>query len=339
MLRFCERFSLVALVVGGMIATSDASFAATGQNTCLGPRPEGLTVPGSASGPLRQITDAHPLGGSQVANAVRDALVFAPDRAPEAVALLSQSAAAVQRAVASGLGQAAGVCATRNAPAAEAMRVLVAQLGNTEIAQAFSSGSSQVLPAPLAALDARCFTDTPPVPEAEARRITTNPGLLLSENPLGGAALSTIVRNLAISDPANAIAVLSILSSANPNQAASIAAGLGQATMACEVRAPNVAQAIQRFVANSSDPRFQAVFQSVVGSPVTATIAGPRGGISPGGGGGGPLGNTGVTGVGLVAEGAISNAARRTVFQFSVDPSSVTNTRSRSAPVFQPASP
>ncbi len=281
---------------------------------------------------VRELIALNPLGGAKLSAGFRDSLVHDLGRLEDLRKIFAQETLAIQQAAAAGLGQAAAICLGKNPTVTREMQRMVAELNNRELAAAFQSSSGQLLASPLPALSAQCYQGTPPVPEAEARRLMADPGLLLSENPTGGSALSSIVRNLAISDPAYVGTIVSVVAKASPLQKSAIAAGLGQAVMSCEVRAPGVALAIQRFVAVNPDQQFQATFQAVSGNTATAAL-GSTGPIGSGSvsGGGGPLGNTAIVSLGLLASGSAGQpgvSQRTSVFQFSVDSStSTTNTR------------
>jgi hypothetical protein len=295
---------------------------------------------GDGASPIGQLISIHPYGGTALANQIRDSIVMNVKHVPEALHLLDKATPAQARSLAMGLGQAASLCVDRRPADARDMQRKVAELGRIEVAQAFEAGSGLSLSTPLRTRSGSCFDGAPPVLPDQVAAFNLAPARILNESPLGGSALSSAVRNLAISDPAIVSTILSLTPSATTLQKSAIGAGLGQAVTACELRDPSVAQIIQRFVAAGGDTELQALFQSVAGGPQTASIgfSGPAAGPVTAGG----IASTGPISVGLNAFGASPQFQRQPTFQFVVDPGSISDVRGttlRTVTIFTSVSP
>jgi hypothetical protein len=116
----------------------------------------------------------------------------------------------------------------------------------------------------------------------------TDPGQVLTQNANGGPQLATLVRSLAVSDPATLSAIIGLLPNANKDQKAAIAAGLAQAAK-IEIRInPAFANDIQQAIAKTKDQDVVLAFAAASGDqPIGAT-----GGGGPAGGSGGQTSST-----------------------------------------------
>jgi hypothetical protein len=132
------------------------------------------------------------------------------------------------------------------------------------------------------------------LPADTVNQFLKNPGALLTQFPNGGAQMITKARDLAASDPATVDALLGLLKSANPDQAAAIGTALGQvALMAVSTDQP-FAVDLQTKIAQSGNTTALNAFDAVVGGDIKLTAATGSTGI----GGGGESQTTGTSGLG-----------------------------------------
>lgn len=130
-----------------------------------------------------------------------------------------------------------------------------------------------------------------------------DPGQLLKQYPLGGAQLSSRVRDLAASDPSTLPMLIELLKTADPKtQTPSIAAGLAQvARMAGRAGQQSYGNDIQAAIATSGNDVAIAAYTANTGDVAI--------GATGGGGGGGGSGTGGSTGAGPVGGGTGGNAS------------------------------
>ncbi|WP_445216154.1 hypothetical protein ACKWRH_28065 [Bradyrhizobium sp. Pa8] len=121
----------------------------------------------------------------------------------------------------------------------------------------------------------------------------SNPGGVLERNKDGGAILLTLIRNLAVDDPATLSSILTLLSTANKDQKLAIGAGLAQAAKIVVVSNPTYASEIQQAIARTKDQDVVLAFAAASGDqPTGETGAGGGAGGDAGGGSGGQTGST-----------------------------------------------
>ena len=136
--------------------------------------------------------------------------------------------------------------------------------------------------APLAS--AAVYSPRQALPSDAIQQFMGNPSALLSQFPNGGPQLITKVRDLAASDPQTVSALISLLKSANPDQASSIGTALGQVALMAVNTDPAFANEIQTEVAQSGNSSALVAFGAVVGGDIKLAAATGPGGAAGGGG-------------------------------------------------------
>jgi hypothetical protein len=135
---------------------------------------------------------------------------------------------------------------------------------------------------------AACYSATQALPAAEITAFTADAAQLLQQNPDGGPAMISRVRDLAASDPATLPILIGLLANANANQRTAIGTGLGQAAQICVRTDQAYAAEIQRLVAASGIAEAITALAAVIGDrPIGALGGGPGslGAVSAGAGG------------------------------------------------------
>ena len=149
----------------------------------------------------------------------------------------------------------------------------------------------------LAAVPAMAAPVIPPnlalSPQA-VQQFLANPAALLTQYPNGGPQLAEEVYKLAGTDPATLQPLLALLQTADPQQAAAIGQGLGQAADQAVKTDQAYATQIQQGVVGAHNSPALVAFDAAIGGNIQLTAAGPGGG----GGGGGEAGTGASGGVG-----------------------------------------
>jgi hypothetical protein len=171
------------------------------------------------------------------------------------------------------------------------------------------------------------------------RAFLGQPDSLLQRYPAGNNGMSSEVRNIVMTDGNTLDAVVGLIAQANLQQRYAIMAGLGQATIGCQVKDALLALRIQQAVARLGDRDLETAYLSTLGTIETATI---RGGALGGGGFGGPVGAS--FGSGLGYNGLPTAVPQRATNSFTgggVEAASSRRTRSGggSGVLFTPISP
>jgi hypothetical protein len=316
------RFLTFALAIAtAQLCTAQAARAVA---TCIDPvsaatlsRPTAVDVPGFLA--------RFPLGGSGLAAAAEDAVVQDVGNVDRVIDLLRHATTEQRLSLARGLGTAADRCGPYQPTTSRGLRERFAQLGDVQLASTFSSTASRYQTFTSAVQNVqstagRCYTGAPPASPEQLQSANMNPGQMLERFPLGGGGLSSEVRALALTDPAVLSALAPATRLASPQQKAAIAAGLAQAANACEVIAPGVTQAIQRFIVALGDTEAERTFVAITGDRAVGAV-GAGGFAAPGGGGGGggPLGTVTTVGVGMQGSGGApqSGSAQGNRFSFA----------------------
>jgi hypothetical protein len=285
--------------------------------------------------PAERVVAAFQFGGVTLANAVRESTIADSSRAPVFYALLASGNDLQRESIARGLGQAAAICATFVPDVATFLKGKVAESGSTQIAQAFNSGlgAAGAPSPPPPPGTAACHNGRPPASDDAIRALRDQPEALLRSNPNGGGELSSAVRSFAMTDPALLALILPLLPNATPAQRAAIAAGLGQAANACEVKSPQVTQAVQRFVVASANAELEQTFRAVVGDRAVGAIGAGGTGLGPGPGPapGGPLGNQNTISTGQIVGQGGSSGTTTSRFSFASSSASVSETSNSSS--------
>ena len=140
----------------------------------------------------------------------------------------------------------------------------------------------------------------PALPPQAVQKFLADPAGWMAQFPNGGPQMIAQTRDLAASDPATLNALISLLASANPQQASAIGTGLGQAALLSVKTNQAYATLIQTALVASQNVSAVVAFSAVVGGDIKLAAAGPGAGGGPGGGGGGggesPTGPSGTTG-------------------------------------------
>ncbi len=124
--------------------------------------------------------------------------------------------------------------------------------------------------------NAGCLPPASELPQNQIQGFFGNPSALLTSNPTGGSGLENMVRALVASDNSALEPVIQLLSSANPQQAAAIGAGLAAAAQACLVPDQAFAGKIQTALAASGNRVALTAFVSAGGQEsATAAIDAP----------------------------------------------------------------
>ena len=134
-----------------------------------------------------------------------------------------------------------------------------------------------------------------PSSQLTSSEFQAEPTKILRDNPVGGSALSSEVRSLALADKANLPLIIGQLANGTPNQRSAIGSGLALAALASVTRDREYANEIQRALAAVNDDVASAAYAAVLGDLSTAAA-------STGAAGGGGAGQVSQTlGPGLVA--------------------------------------
>ena len=202
--------------------------------------------------------------------------------------------------------------------------------GTGALAQASSTGTAGLN---------RCYEGTAPVSQQDMQAFTAQPDGLLQRYPAGNNGMSSEVRNIVMTDGSTLDAIVGLIGQANLQQRYAIMAGLGQATIGCQVKDALLALRIQQAVARLGDRDLETAYLSTLGTIETATI---RGGALGGGGFGGPVGAS--FGSGLGYNGLPTAVPQRATNSFTgggVEAASSRRTRSGggSGVLFTPISP
>lgn len=290
---------------------------------------------------LDQLLASNPDGGLIFVRQVRDA-VAQDFRGPDSlIAALNKATDRQREGLVVGLGRASAACAAFSNEVPQQLRAVVAQMGDLRLfrlfEQAAASGAAPTTtgstgsPGDVAA--ERCALDRAPLSKDEIDAFRSNPSGALESSPLGGSNLSSLVRNLILSDPTTLGVISGLVTGSNPRQMLAITAGLGQAANACEFVSPAVTQSIQRFVASLGNEEVEQTFQAVVGNRQVGAI-GPGTGVfaSVPNPGNGPLGAIGVLSVGNQGSGNVQNRSGR--FSFFSDGSTGSLSRTNSTSIF-----
>lgn len=286
-----------------------------------------------------KLLDGFPFGGLSLVAAVRDSVIADPTRAAAAYKLIESANVLQRRSIARGLGEAAALCAAFQPEAARRIRELFVRAPDAESGRLFASAVavSQVLTGP-APSTGKCFPDAPPAGPDAVKAFVADPKAILAKYPLGGGELSSAIRNLIVSDAGSLKSLIDVIAEATPLQKNAIAAGLGQASNACEKQANDVSLSIRAFIANSNEPMMSRTFAAITGDITVGAIGGGGFGSLPGPaiGGGGALGNSSTVGAGTQGFNSV-----RSISQFSFGtPGGVTGAnRSNRSSVFAPVSP
>jgi hypothetical protein len=120
------------------------------------------------------------------------------------------------------------------------------------------------------------------LPADTIQQFLANPSALLSQYPDGGAQMITQVRNLAASDPQTLNALIALLASANPDQAAAIGTALGQVALMAVNTDTAYATDIQTGVTGAQNSPALVAYSAVVGGDIK--LAAATGGAGGGGG-------------------------------------------------------
>jgi hypothetical protein len=111
-----------------------------------------------------------------------------------------------------------------------------------------------------------------------------SPGAVLQQNPSGGPALVSQIRDLAVANPATLSSIIGLLAGASKDQKAAIAAGLAQAAKIVVKNNPPYATQIQQAIADTKD------------QDVVLAYAAAAGDYPIGAGGGAGAGSSGASG-------------------------------------------
>lgn len=217
----------------------------------------------------------------------------------------------------------------------------VVRAGLISAATLFAAGTVALAQAPATgAVGAnRCYEGTAPVSQQDMQAFIGQPDGLLQRYPTGNNGMSSEVRNIVMTDGSTLDAMVGLISQANLQQRYAIMAGLGQATIGCQVKDALLALRIQQAVARLGDRDLETAYLSTLGTIETATI---RGGALGGGGFGGPVGAS--FGSGLGYNGLPTAVPQRATNSFTgggVEAASARRTRSGggSGVLFAPISP
>jgi hypothetical protein len=134
---------------------------------------------------------------------------------------------------------------------------------------------------------AAVYTPQQALPANTIQQFLTNPSTLLTQYPNGGPQMITQVRDLAASDPLTLNALIGLLGTANPDQAAAIGTGLGQAAELAVNTDEAYATEIQSAVASAGNTNALVAYSAVVGGDIKLAAA-----FGGGGGGGGEEGTS-----------------------------------------------
>jgi hypothetical protein len=161
--------------------------------------------------------------------------------------------------------------------------------------------TSLLISAPSAGAATCCGGAAPALTEQAVADFKAHPERLLTQNPVGGGALISRVRDLLLADSTSLSAVLGLLPSANNDQKSAIATGLAQAARLWVRGDPSIVQQIQEAVAGTKDSSFILAYTVAAGNPPTGPVGGNAAGSA-----GGPGGQT--AGLGTAAGGGSGGA-------------------------------
>jgi hypothetical protein len=166
------------------------------------------------------------------------------------------------------------------------------------------------------------------VTQPTSQEFQANPAQIFQQNPNGGPALGSLVRNLVVADKANLPLIIAQLATASPKQRSAIGSGLALAALAIVGKDPKYANEIQGAVNDTKDDVVKAAYAAVLGDPATAATGGGGGG----GGGGGPTSP-------IIGSGAVSGATQTTGPNATQNTAFVTFTGTIGASVASPSNP
>jgi hypothetical protein len=121
-------------------------------------------------------------------------------------------------------------------------------------------------------------------PTPTAAEFLADPGQLLKQYPNGGARLTALVQQIALTDPSTFKALIGLVANANSLQKAAIGEGLAQAAKIEILTNQALAEEWQDQIAAIDDPSFKAAATAAFGDVKLGAV----GGGPLGGGGGGP---------------------------------------------------
>jgi hypothetical protein len=184
--------------------------------------------------------------------------------------------------------------------------LIFAAIAAAAICSIFWSGSAE----------ASCLEGNEQLAPQKIADFTANPSQALTQNPEGGAALISQIRDLAASDPATLSVIMGLLPNANRDQKRAIGSALAQAARICVRSDQAYAGKIQQAVADAKDPDLRVAYAAAAGDqPIGA--AGGAGAGSAGGVGGATGVTTGTGGGGGPAEGINGNGVNTGSFGFT----------------------
>jgi hypothetical protein len=140
--------------------------------------------------------------------------------------------------------------------------------------------------APAGTARAVCFGPQQVLPQVLIDQFLAHPGQVLQQNPDGGAAMISALRDLVASSPATLAPVIALLANANPAQATAIGTALGLAAQMCVRTDQAYATQIQQALAATNNQPAILAMAAVLGDKPIGALGGGGGGGSPGAGGG-----------------------------------------------------
>lgn len=131
----------------------------------------------------------------------------------------------------------------------------VVRAGLISAAALLATGAAALAQAPAngGAGSNRCYEGTAPVSQQDMQNFIGQPDGLLQRYPTGNNGMSSEVRNIVMTDGNALDAMIGLISQANLQQRYAIMAGLGQATIGCQVKDALLALRIQQAVARLGD--------------------------------------------------------------------------------------
>lgn len=126
-----------------------------------------------------------------------------------------------------------------------------------------------------------------------AQRFLANPGQVLQQNPDGGTAMVSLLREVAISDPGSLNAILGLIPNANKAQKTAIGNALGQAAKVVVKTNQAYANQILTAIAETKDQDVFLAYSGGANDQGTAATGG--GGAGAGGAAGGQTNSLGST--------------------------------------------
>ena len=123
------------------------------------------------------------------------------------------------------------------------------------------------------------------LPPQTVEEFVADPAALLRRHPEGGPIMIKVVRDLAASDPSTLNALVGLLASANPEQAAAIATALAQVALMAVQNDQPYSTAIQTAVVAAGNNDALVAYMAIVGGNATGAGGGGEGGGGGGGGG------------------------------------------------------